>query len=377
MIKIKVVTIVGARPQFIKAAPLSRKIRKENTEILVHTGQHYDNNMSSVFFDELNIPKPDYNLGVGSASHGKQTGEMIIAIEEVLLQEKPDWIIVYGDTNSTIAGSLAASKLHIPIIHVEAGLRSYNRNMPEEINRVLTDNISTVLSCPTKIAVDNLRKEGFKNIYNKGNLIQKDNKKNFKYDSSEPMVVNTGDVMYDAVLYNKNLAKNKSKILNKLDLTLENYYLATVHRAENTDDKEKLENIFKQFTELEKKVILPIHPRTNKRINEFNLDKLLKHKNIMIIDPVGYLDMISLVGNAAKVITDSGGVQKEAFMLGTPCITLRDETEWIETVEYGRNVLAGLGGKNLNINADFNSIDKNKFPYGKGDAAEKIVNLLT
>lgn len=372
----KIVTIIGARPQFIKAAPVSRELRKVNKEILIHTGQHYDDNMSAVFFDELNIPKPDYNLGVGSASHGKQTGEMLISIEEVLLKEEPDWVIVYGDTNSTIAGSLAASKLHIPIIHIEAGLRSYNRKMPEEINRVLTDNISNILSCPTKTAVNNLVKEGFNNVYNKGNLVEKKFDKKSKIEFSDPLVVNTGDVMYDAILYNKKLADDKSNILNKIDLNADSYYLATVHRAENTDEKDKLENIFKQFAKLDKKVVLPIHPRTRNRLKEFNISNLLSSENILLTEPVGYLDMISLISNANRVITDSGGVQKEAFMLGTPCITLRNETEWIETVKYGRNVLAGLGAKNLDIKVNYDSIDEDRYPYGKGDAAERIVNLL-
>lgn len=377
MIIIKVLTIVGARPQFIKAAPVSRELRKENKEILVHTGQHYDDNMSAVFFDELNIPKPDYNLGVGSASHGKQTANMLVSIEELLLDEEPDWVIVYGDTNSTIAGSLAASKLHIPIMHIEAGLRSYNKKMPEEVNRILTDNISTILSCPTKTAVRNLVDEGFNNVYKNGKLLEDEDGKKLEFNTNKPLVINTGDVMYDAVLYNKKLAENKSDILNELNLKSANYYLATVHRAENTDNKNNLKNIFNKFIELPKKVVLPIHPRTKNKLKKYKLEYLLDNKNIRIIDPVGYLDMISLVSNADKVLTDSGGVQKEAFMLGTPCITLRDETEWVETIELGRNVLAGLGAEDLNINNQFKEIDKNKLPYGNGSASEKIVDLLT
>lgn len=377
MIFIKVVTIVGARPQFIKAAPVSRELRKENKEILVHTGQHYDDNMSAVFFDELNIPKPDYNLGVGSASHGKQTADMLVSIENILLDEEPDWVIVYGDTNSTIAGSLAASKLHIPIMHIEAGLRSYNRKMPEEINRVLTDNISTILSCPTKTAVDNLKDEGIKNIYDNGKLLQKSDINQLKYDTNNPLVINTGDVMYDAVLYNKKLAEEKSRVLDDLDLDETNYYLATVHRAENTDNRDHLKSIFEKFSQLSKKVVLPIHPRTSNKLKKYNLENLLNHENLRIIDPVGYLDMISLVSNATRVLTDSGGVQKEAFMLGTPCITLRDETEWVETVDYGKNVLAGLGAKNLCIDYNFNNDEIEDFPYGNGKASKTIVKLLT
>ena len=372
----KIVTIVGARPQFIKAAPVSRELRKANKEILVHTGQHYDDNMSAVFFDELNIPKPDYNLGVGSASHGRQTADMLVSIEKVLLDEEPDWVIVYGDTNSTIAGSLAASKLHIPIMHIEAGLRSYNRKMPEEINRVLTDNISTILSCPTKTAVDNLKEEGIKNIYDDGKLLRESDINQLKYDTNNPLVINTGDVMYDAVLYNKKLAEKKSRILDDLDLDEENYYLATVHRAENTDNRDHLKSIFEKFSRLSKKVVLPIHPRTSNKLKTYNLENLLNYENLKIIDPVGYLDMISLVNNATRVLTDSGGVQKEAFMLGTPCITLRNETEWVETIEYGRNTLAGLGAKNLDIDYDFNDDEIEDFPYGNGDSAKKIVKMI-
>jgi UDP-GlcNAc3NAcA epimerase len=373
---LKIVTIVGARPQFIKSAPVSRELRKENKEILVHTGQHYDDNMSAVFFGELNIPKPDYNLGVGSASHGKQTADMLVSIENVLLDEEPDWVIVYGDTNSTIAGSLAASKLHIPIIHIEAGLRSYNRKMPEEINRVLTDNISTILSCPTKTAVDNLKAEGLKNIYDNGKLLQESDISQLKYDKNNPLVINTGDVMYDAVLYNKKLAEEKSMILNDLDLDEKNYYLATVHRAENTDNRDHLKSIFEKFSQLSKKVVLPIHPRTSNKLKKYNLEKLLDHANIKIIDPIGYLDMLSLISKADRVLTDSGGVQKEAFMLGTPCITLRNETEWVETIEYGKNVLAGLGAKKLDISFEFNDYEIKEFPYGNGDSAKKIVRML-
>lgn len=376
MIIIKVLTIVGARPQFIKAAPVSRELRKENKEILVHTGQHYDDNMSAVFFDELNIPKPDYNLGVGSASHGKQTANMLVSIEELILDEEPDWVIVYGDTNSTIAGSLAASKLHIPIMHIEAGLRSYNKKMPEEVNRILTDNISTILSCPTKTAVKNLVNEGFNNVHENGELLEDEDDKKLQFNTNTPLVINTGDVMYDAVLYNKKLAENKSDILNELNLKSADYYLATVHRAENTDNKNHLKNIFDKFIELPKKVILPIHPRTKNKLKEYKLEYLLDNKNIRIIDPVGYLDMISLVSKADKVLTDSGGVQKEAFMLGTPCITLRDETEWVETVEYGRNVLAGLGASELDMDVEFNKDNNYKSPYGNGNAAQNIVSLL-
>jgi len=322
----KLLTVVGARPQFVKAAAFSAVFRKQHKEVLVHTGQHYDTNMSDVFFDELGIPKPDYNLGVGSLSHGAQTGRMLERIEELLLLENPDGMLVYGDTNSTLAGALAASKLHVPVFHVEAGLRSYNMLMPEEQNRVLADHISTKLFCPTKTAVDNLKKEGI----TKG-------------------VVNTGDIMYDAAL--ANIVKSKQrysdgswtaelktndeivpKILEK------EYYLATVHRAENTDDKNKLSEIFTAFNNLDEPVLLPLHPRTQKLVKELNLSM----HNIVIVHPVGYLLMLYLIANAFMVITDSGGLQKEAYFLKTPCTTLRDQTEWVETLENGWNILVPI-----------------------------------
>lgn len=374
----KILTIVGARPQFIKAAPVSREIRKIHREVLVHTGQHYDDNMSRIFFEELKLPKPDYNLGVGSGSHGEQTGKMIMAIENVLMAEKPDCEIVYGDTNSTVAGALAAAKLHIPVIHIEAGLRSYNRKMPEEINRVLTDQLSTVLSCPTITAVDNLRKEGFSNIFNGGSLIELEfeNKGiNITANADKPLVINTGDVMYDAVLYNIKIANKKSSILAELNVEKGEYYLATVHRAENTDDKSNLKNIFTRLQQLNKRVVVPMHPRTRKRINEFHLDYLLQD-NILVINPLGYLDMLNLISNAYQVITDSGGVQKEAYMLKTPCITLRDETEWVETLGEGWNRLVGLGGSK--ISEELFNFDKKRSSniYGDGKASQRIVKLL-
>lgn len=322
----KLITIIGARPQFIKAATFSEEFRKNNEEILVHTGQHYDTNMSEIFFNELGIPKPDYNLCVGSGSHGKQTAIMLEGIEEILLKEKPDGILVYGDTNSTLAGALAASKLHIPVYHVEAGLRSYNKSMPEEQNRVLTDHISDILLCPTKNAVDNLKKEGIKSA-----------------------VINTGDIMYDTVLKNIGIANEKysygvwfneivseNGIIDKLNA--KNYYLATIHRAENTDNPDKLLKIFKAFNELDKPVLLPLHPRTRKLLENLNIEL----SNVIIIKPVGYLLMLHLTSNAYMIITDSGGLQKEAYFLKTPCTTLRDQTEWIETLENSWNVLSHI-----------------------------------
>jgi len=313
----KLLSIVGARPQFIKCAPLSRELRKEHEEILVHTGQHYDQEMSEIFFEELGIPEPDYNLGIGSGSHGEQTGKMLIAIEKVLLKESPDFVLVYGDTNSTLAGALAASKLHLKVGHVEAGVRSFDRQMPEEINRVLTDRISTLLFCPTRTAVDNLEKEGI----TKG-------------------VHLVGDVMTDALIYNKKVAHDRSRIIEELGLKQKEYLVVTVHRPSNTDSRENMQNIIEALGKSGKTVVFPVHPRTEKYLREYGLRDSM-HSNVKLIQPLGYLDMLRLMASAEKILTDSGGMQKEAFMLGVPCITLRDNTEWIETLEGGWNVLAG------------------------------------
>lgn len=344
----KIVSIIGARPQFIKAAVVSKEIIKTDgiEEVLVHTGQHYDENMSKVFFDELEIPKPDYNLEVGSASHAVQTGEMLIKIEEVLQTEKPDWVLVYGDTNSTISGALAAAKLHIKIAHVEAGLRSFNRLMPEEINRITTDRISDLLLVPSQNAMKLLEKEGLK----ENSLF-------------------VGDVMFDSILFYKKMAEKKCSIS---DLTKESdFYLATVHRAENTDDKERLQNIFSAFSELDKSVILPLHPRTKSK-----LEGIQFNDNIKIIEPVSYLEMILLLKNSSKVLTDSGGLQKEAYFMQKPCITLRDETEWIETLNGNWNFIVGTDKSLIIEKVLVNSFDEQGEYYGDGKAGEKIVKAL-
>lgn len=348
----KFVSIVGARPQFIKAAVLSRELRKQHTEILVHTGQHYDENMSDIFFQEMEIPKPDYNLNIGSGSHGEQTGAMLEGIEKILLQEKPDWCLVYGDTNSTLAGALAASKLHIKIAHVEAGLRSFNRRMPEEINRVLTDHVSDLLLCPTQTAVENLEMEGI----TKG-------------------VHLSGDVMYEALMWAVEKAKNSSKILQDLDSTPKTYLLATVHRAENTDNPEKLKNILDAFDQINEVIIWPVHPRTRKKIQELNWQP---RNHLKLIEPIGYLDMALLETNASVIVTDSGGVQKEAYWLQVPCVTLREETEWVETVESGWNKIVG----NIESKIIIETISIQRFSYTKlrnqrvTDNAFKIDKIL-
>ena len=313
---LKIVTILGARPQFIKAGSVSREIakRSEIQEIIVHTGQHYDANMSDIFFNEMKIPKPDYFLGIGGKSHGAMTGQMIEKIEEVCLKEKPDWVMVYGDTNSTLAGAIVASKLHIKLAHIEAGLRSFNMKMPEEVNRILTDRVSQILFCPTDTAVENLKNEG--------------------YDNLDVKVVKSGDVMQDGAIFYKSLAQKPSCDIQ------DNFILCTIHRAENTDDEQRLKNIFRALNEIakEKQIILPLHPRTKKIIDELQIDT----KNLTIIDPVGYLEMVWLIDNCSLVMTDSGGLQKEAYFFQKQCITLRDETEWVELVENGFNTLVGL-----------------------------------
>ena len=348
----KILTILGARPQFIKAGSVSREIAKhsELQEVIVHTGQHYDANMSDIFFDEMKIPKPDYFLGIGGKSHGAMTGQMIEKIEEVMLKENPDWVLVYGDTNSTLAGAIVASKLHIKLAHVEAGLRSFNMKMPEEVNRILTDRVSTILFCPTDTAIENLQKEG--------------------YDNLDCTIVKSGDVMQDGAIFYKDLAVKPSCNIES------SYVLSTIHRAENTDDIERLKSIIDALNEINKKkqVILPLHPRTKNIIEQNNIKT-----EFTIIDPAGYLEMVWLIDHCDLVMTDSGGLQKEAYFFHKPCITLRDETEWVELIKNGFNVLVGankskildayIQGSDENLNFDVDL-------YGNGKASKNIIENL-
>ena len=324
----KIVTIIGARPQIIKAAALSRAIKEHYAdrihEVIVHTGQHYDDNMSKVFFDELGIPHPDYNLHVGSATHGVQTARMMEGIEQVLLQEQPDCIVLYGDTNSTLAGAVAASKIHVPVVHIEAGLRSFNKSMPEEINRIVCDHCSTLLFSPTKAGVDNLVREGFPT----------DNQGPFGIDN--PKVYHCGDIMYDNSLHFSAIAEQRSLVLECLGLEGKPYVLATLHRDGNTDNPDRLNAILKAFEELSKEitVVLPMHPRTRKKAEGFHAD------NVIVTEPVSFLEMIQLEKHARLILTDSGGVQKESYFFRKPCVILRPETEWVEIVETGAATLA-------------------------------------
>ena len=310
----KIVTVIGARPQFIKAAPMSRALRTEHTEILVHTGQHYDENMSAVFFREMGIPEPDEHIGAGGGSHGEQTAKMLVGIEHVLQQHRPDVVLIYGDTNSTLAGALAAAKLHVPVAHVEAGLRSFNRRMPEEVNRVMADHLSALLLCPSEAAAANLAAEGI----TRGVRV-------------------VGDVMADA-LRNAGARADQSTVLHQFGLTARDYLLATVHRAENTDDPQRLAAILHGLADTGRKVLFPVHPRTRKAMEHAGLPM---PGNVLACDPLGYLDLVRALRDADLVLTDSGGLQKEAYWLAVPCVTLRDETEWRETVAQGWNHLAG------------------------------------
>ncbi|MCZ4328571.1 non-hydrolyzing UDP-N-acetylglucosamine 2-epimerase [Castellaniella denitrificans] len=349
----KLMTVIGARPQFIKAATVSRVLAAQYPaarEILVHTGQHYDANMSDVFFDELDIPRPDHHLGVGGGSHGQNTGRMLEKLDALIIQEKPDWVLVYGDTDSTLAGALAAAKLHVPVAHVEAGLRFFNRRMPGEINRVLTDHVADLLFAPTRVAQHNLQKEGV-------------------VDSKIHVV---GDVMYDASLYYKALAR-KPEWFDALGI--EDFVLCTIHRAENTDDAHRMQGILSGLAESSLPVVLPLHPRTRKQLAQFRLSL---PDTIRVVEPVGYLEMVWLESHCRLVVTDSGGVQKEAYFYGKPCVTLGDETEWVELVDVGVNVLVGADRKR--IVAGISQVDLAEFEanglYGRGDSVQRILERL-
>jgi UDP-GlcNAc3NAcA epimerase len=372
-----IATIVGARPQFIKAATVSRAIAGHNnrissenqltnnksqiTETIIHTGQHFDAGMSDIFFEELGIPEPDYHLGVSGGGHGAMTGAMLEKLEPLLQEIAPDWVLVYGDTNSTLAGALAAAKLHIPVAHVEAGLRSYNRKMPEEINRIVTDQLSTILFCPTETAVNNLKAEGFPHRLLTNNKQQ---------------ITQCGDVMFDAALFYAKRAEGRSGILATHGLAPKGYVLSTVHRAENTDDPLRLRAIIDGLDAVSEQmpVVLPLHPRTRAAMKRENI---LPQK-IKLIDPVGYLDMVALETNAAVIATDSGGVQKEAYFHGVPCVTLREETEWTELIEAGWNRLIYPNRVGIldAIKGARHRRGTNVRPYGEGDAAGKIVSLF-
>lgn len=363
---LKVTSIIGARPQFIKAAAICRAVAGYNGSAgrdlvdhhLIHTGQHYDGNMSKVFFDELDIPRPDYNLGVGSGSHGAQTGKMLERIESILFESQPDWVLVFGDTNTTLAGALASAKLHIPVAHIEGGLRSYNRLMPEEINRVLTDHISSRIFCPTERAVKNLQLEGI-----------------------EKGVEIVGDVMYDCALYYADKVNAmQDEVLDRYNLRRGSYFLATVHRAENTDDLSKMEAIFSAFNTIASPdcpIFMPIHPRTARKFKSISSNA---SNNLNLTDPVSYMEMVVLEKNARLILTDSGGVQKEAYFHGIPCVTLREETEWFETVEVGRNVLTGADTSKIISAAEkmrkqpYQAV--NNGVYGNGESSLAIVKSL-
>jgi len=348
---VKVVTVVGARPQFIKAAAFSRALRREHTEVLVHTGQHYDPALSDVFFRELDLPQPDHHLGVGSASHGRQTGQMLERLEPVLEREAPDWVAVFGDANSTLAGALAAAKLRLPLVHIEAGLRSGDRSMPEEINRIVADHCADLLFAPTETGMAHLAREG---LAARAHL--------------------TGDIMYDSLLQHLPLAEERSGIMERLGLRPGGYALATVHRAANTDDLAAFERILDALALLGEPVIFPMHPRARLALASSDLETA---QNVQVIEPVGYLEMLALERNARMVLTDSGGVQKEAYLLGVPCVALREETEWPETLAGGWNVAAGSDPERI-LEAARRPRPRGepRQMFGDGHAAERMVKLL-
>ncbi|PQJ77774.1 non-hydrolyzing UDP-N-acetylglucosamine 2-epimerase [Polaribacter porphyrae] len=373
----KIITVIGARPQIIKAAAISREILKNYSnkieEIIVHTGQHYDQNMSEFFFDELNIPRPNYNLNVGSSSHGVQSGKMIEGIEEIIIKESPQFILLYGDTNSTLAGAVAASKINVPIVHIEAGLRSYNRKMPEEINRIVCDHLSTLLFSPTLTGYNNLIKEGFSV------------KKEKPFTPDNPWVFHCGDIMYDNSLHFAKISAKKSTILSKYNLVPNKFILSTIHRDHNTDVQENLESIFKALLTISKeyKIVLPLHPRTKNKLNEMEdkdlYNSIISNENLLLIPPTSFLDIIELEKSSKMVVTDSGGVQKEAYFFNKPCIILRPETEWLEILETGKAKLTSANYSDI-IEAfnNFKSSKEEEFPkiFGNGKASQFICNKL-
>lgn len=377
--KKKIITIVGARPQIIKSSAISRAIKnhfsEELEEIIVHTGQHYDENMSAVFFDEMGIPQPNYNLQVGSGSHGVQTARMLEGLEEIYQKEQPDAVLVYGDTNSTIAGALAAIKIHIPVVHVEAGLRSFNKRMPEEVNRIACDHMSTLLFTPTMTGSDNLSKEGFTNVEGQ------------KASADHPKVYHCGDVMFDNSLYFSEVSDNKSIILNELGITRDHYVLVTIHRDSNTDIAANMENIFAALYQIQEEtglaIVLPIHPRTKHKmkdqLSQGLFEKVTGNSRFKIVPPAGFLDIIALEKNARLIITDSGGLQKEAFFFKKPCVILRPQTEWVEIVENGNALLADSSYERI-IDSFKALYDKKDFTfpslYGDGSAAEFICKKI-
>ena len=347
-----IASIVGARPQFIKSAPVSRALASRFKEVLIHTGQHYDYGMSEIFFDEMHIRRPDFNLGVGGGSHGEQTGKMMIELDKVLAKVKPECVLVYGDTNSTLAGALVSAKNGIMLAHVEAGLRSYNKAMPEEINRVLTDHVSNLLFCPTDKAVENLAKEGILNGIHR-----------------------VGDVMYDALFHNLVMARSRSQVLSRLGISKGEYALATVHRAANTDDLDRMRLILDALSNLSMKVVFPVHPRTQKMIQEWGL---VANSNVLFTEPQGYFDILVLQENANCILTDSGGMQKEAYLLGVRCLTLREETEWVETVDAGWNCLVGVDQHAIITTFEtWHPQGERPLLYGDGHAAEQICEILS
>ena len=375
----KIITIIGARPQIIKAAAISRAIhthfKDQITELIVHTGQHYDDNMSAIFFTEMGIPAADYNLSVGSGNHGAQTAKMMEGIETILLKERPDALLVYGDTNSTLAGALAAAKIHIPVVHIEAGLRSYNKSMPEEINRITCDHCSTLLFSPTNQGISNLVKEGFSTtIHSKASI-------------DHPLVFKTGDIMFDNSMYFSSIANEKQGLVEKLQLTPGEFILCTIHRDSNTDKPEHLNQIIRGLLQIQQisnqVLVLPLHPRTRKKMTELLepavAEELQDNSRIQVIDPAGFLDMISLESRCSMVITDSGGVQKEAFFFKKPCIILREQTEWVEIVENGNALLVGSSEEKL-IEAYHQLTTKKDYTYppffGDGHASEEICRLM-